>query len=74
LLFLLVSSLSELHFWLLYYYCCCYYVAEFYFLFECHQWEKGEGIETTDYRGAIVVIVVVFFFFALEFRGSGFGN
>jgi hypothetical protein len=47
-------------------------------LFECHQWGKGEGIETTDYRGAIVVIVVVvvvfFFFFALEFRGSGFGN
>jgi hypothetical protein len=61
-------SLSELHFWLLYYCCCCYYVAEFlFFLFECHQWERGEGIERTDYRGAIVVIVVLFFF-SLEFR------
>ncbi len=38
-------------------------------MFECHQWERGEGIETTDYRGAIVVIVVIVcFFLSLEFR------
>jgi hypothetical protein len=48
-------------------------------MFECHQWERGEGIETTDYRGAIVVIVVVVvFFFSLRvsqsFLCSGFGN
>jgi hypothetical protein len=60
-------SLSEVHFWLLYY-CCCYVAKFLFFLFECHQWERGEGIETTDYRGAIVVIVVIVCFFSLEFR------